>query len=405
MKIEEHYPLQEIHTFHLPVKTRYYVEYDNIDELCSFLSESPLLEQYPCYHMGGGSNLLFLHDYPGVILHSAIRFIEQVSENGDSLVLRAGAGVVWDDFVKYCVENNWGGVENLSLIPGEVGASAVQNIGAYGVEVKDVIEKVETIDIHTRQPRIFTNEECKYGYRDSIFKNEYRGQYIVTAVQYRLQKNATFHLDYGNLREAVARCSNPTLADVRRVVIEIRRSKLPDPDETGNAGSFFKNPVVPKAHYERLKKRYPDCKTYTDGEQFLADKDVELVSVAVRSPQHIDYAIRALEAGKYVLQHPAAFPFPLARWRKDTENLQAALAHFPGLEVIPSRTTFFLVRLKEGRAADLKRYLLDEHRLLIRDASNFRGLDEAYFRLSTQSPEVNTCLFQALKLWFAQDKT
>ena len=113
----------------------------------------------------------------------------------------------------------------------------------------------------------------------------------------------------------------------------------------------------------------------------------------------------AIEAGKYVLQHPAAFPFPLARWRKDTENLQAALAHFPGLEVMPSRTTFFLVRLKEGRAADLKRYLLDEHRLLIRDASNFRGLDEAYFRLSTQSPEVNTCLFQALKLWFAQDKT
>ena len=262
MKIEEHYPLQEIHTFHLPVKTRYYVEYDNIDELCSFLSESPLLEQYPCYHMGGGSNLLFLHDYPGVILHSAIRFIEQVSENGDSLVLRAGAGVVWDDFVKYCVENNWGGVENLSLIPGEVGASAVQNIGAYGVEVKDVIERVETIDIHTRQPHIFTNEECKYGYRDSIFKNEYRGQYIVTAVQYRLQKNATFHLDYGNLREAVARCSNPTLADVRRVVIEIRRSKLPDPDETGNAGSFFKNPVVPKAHYERLKKRYPDMPHY-----------------------------------------------------------------------------------------------------------------------------------------------
>ena len=113
----------------------------------------------------------------------------------------------------------------------------------------------------------------------------------------------------------------------------------------------------------------------------------------------------AIEAGKYVLQHPAAFPFPLARWRKDTETLQAALAHFPGLEVIPSSTTFFLVRLKEGRAADLKRYLLDEHRLLIRDASNFRGLDEAYFRLSTQSPEVNTCLFQALKLWFAQDKT
>lgn len=262
MRIEEHYSLQEIHTFHLPVKTRYYVEYDSIDELCAFLQESPLMAQYPCYHMGGGSNLLFLHDYPGIILHSAIRFIETVSTCDNFLVLRVGAGVVWDDFVKYCVDNQWGGIENLSLIPGEVGASAVQNIGAYGVEVKDVIEKVETIDIRTQQPCIFTNEECNYGYRDSIFKNEYRGQYIVTAVQYRLQKNAKLHLDYGNLREAVERCAEPSLADVRNAVIEIRRSKLPDPDVIGNAGSFFKNPVVPKTHYEWLKERFPDMPHY-----------------------------------------------------------------------------------------------------------------------------------------------
>ena len=267
MRIEAHCPLQEKHTFHLPVKARYYVEYDTVDELCAFLKDSPLSRQYPLYHIGGGSNLLFLHDYAGVILHSAIRYIETLSEDSDSLVLRVGAGVVWDDFVAYCVGQNWGGVENLSLIPGEVGASAVQNIGAYGVEVKDVIEKVETIDIHTAQPRVFTQEECAYGYRDSIFKNRYRGEYIVTAVQYRLQKKATLRLDYGNLREAVSKCASPTLADVRRAVVEIRRSKLPDPDEIGNAGSFFKNPVVPVAHYEALKKRFPDMPHYPVDEQ------------------------------------------------------------------------------------------------------------------------------------------
>lgn len=267
MRIEEHCPLQEKHTFHLPVKARYYVEYDTVDELCAFLKDSPLSRQYPLYHIGGGSNLLFLRDYAGVILHSAIRYIETLSEDSDLLVLRVGAGVVWDDFVAYCVGHNWGGIENLSLIPGEVGASAVQNIGAYGVEVKDVIEKVETIDIHTAQPRVFTQEECAYGYRDSIFKNRYRGEYIVTAVQYRLQKKATLRLDYGNLREAVSKCASPTLADVRRAVMEIRRSKLPDPDEIGNAGSFFKNPVVPIAHYEALKKRFPDMPHYPVDEQ------------------------------------------------------------------------------------------------------------------------------------------
>ena len=174
MKIYENYSLQERHTFHLPVKTRYYIEYDTVNELCAFIKENSLFREYPCYHIGGGSNLLFLQDYRGIILHSAIRFIECVGEDEDTVLLRVGSGVVWDDFVKYCVENNWGGVENLSLIPGEVGASAVQNIGAYGVEVKDVIEKVETIDMINGESHTFTNAECEYAYRDSIFKKELR---------------------------------------------------------------------------------------------------------------------------------------------------------------------------------------------------------------------------------------
>lgn len=262
MKIYENYSLQERHTFHLPVKTRYYIEYDTVNELCAFIKENSLFREYSCYHIGGGSNLLFLQDYRGIILHSAIRFIECVGEDEDTVLLRVGSGVVWDDFVKYCVENNWGGVENLSLIPGEVGASAVQNIGAYGVEVKDVIEKVETIDMQNGESRTFTNAECAYAYRDSIFKKELRGRYIVSAVQYRLQKNAGYHLDYGNLREAVERYTHPTLADVRKVVIEIRQSKLPDPDVIGNAGSFFKNPVVSIEHYKSLKERFPDMPHY-----------------------------------------------------------------------------------------------------------------------------------------------
>jgi UDP-N-acetylmuramate dehydrogenase len=174
--------------------------------------------------------------------------------------------MVWDDFVAYCVSNNYYGVENLSLIPGEVGASAVQNIGAYGMEVKDVIETVDTIHTKTLKERMFTNEECRYGYRKSIFKEELRGKYIITNVTFRLKKQPDYQLDYQHLREAVLQRGEINLANIRSTVISIRESKLPDPSITGNAGSFFMNPVIPKEKFEELQVSYPTMPHYPASE-------------------------------------------------------------------------------------------------------------------------------------------
>lgn len=261
IRIEENCFIKERHTFRMPVYARWFVEYDRVDDLVSLL-RSDLLREHPFLPIGGGSNLLFVHErYEGVLLHSTIRSIEVLRETDSELFVKAGSGVVWDDFVAHCVDRGWGGAENLSYIPGEVGASAVQNIGAYGVEVKDIIHEVETIEIATGQPRVFRNAECEYGYRSSIFKHELKGKYIVTAVTYRLQKNPVLHLDYGNLRNSLPE-GDITIADVRRAVIDIRRSKLPEPDEYGSAGSFFMNPVIPVEQYEKLKITYPDMPHY-----------------------------------------------------------------------------------------------------------------------------------------------
>lgn len=265
IRIEENYFIQALHTFRMPVYARWFVEYDQVDDLVSLL-HSDLLKHHPFLPMGGGSNLLFVHEhYNGVLLHSAIRTVDLLSESDSEVLVKVGAGVVWDDFVARCVAQGWGGAENLSYIPGEVGASAVQNIGAYGVEVKDIIAEVETLEIATGQPRIFQNAECEYGYRSSIFKHALKGKYIVTAVTYRLQKHPQLHLDYGNLRSSLSG-DHITIADVRRAVIDIRRSKLPEPDEYGSAGSFFMNPVIPVEQYEQLKVRFPDMPHYVADE-------------------------------------------------------------------------------------------------------------------------------------------
>ena len=261
MKIEENISIKDIHTFHLPVKTKWLAEYETIEELKQLL-RSDLLKQNPFFHIGGGSNLLFLHDYPGVLLHSCIRFFRIVKETDTQVYLQVGAGVKWDDCVVYAVDNGWGGMENLSWIPGEVGASAVQNIGAYGAEAKDVIAEVETLEIATGDVRIFTTEECEYGYRDRIFKQSLKGKYIVTSVTFRLDKSPVFRLDYGNLRSALPQGEAVTLQAVRDTVIAVRRSKLPEPEELGSAGSFFMNPVIPVEKYDALKLHYPDMPCY-----------------------------------------------------------------------------------------------------------------------------------------------
>ena len=262
MKIQKDYSLLQHNTFGMDVQASLFIEYASVIELKDILRQYSL-EAGRWLHVGGGSNLLFTEDYPGIILHSDIRGYEVVKEDAQDVIVRVGAGEVWDDFVAYTVAQGWYGAETLSLIPGEVGASAVQNIGAYGVEVKDLIVEVETIEVATGQERVFTNAECGYAYRESIFKHSLKGQYIVTKVSYRLSKKPFYHLDYGNVRtELEKRGCEQTLNNVRQVIIDIREAKLPDPKVQGNAGSFFMNPIVPRSQFEALQAVYPQMPHY-----------------------------------------------------------------------------------------------------------------------------------------------
>lgn len=261
MRIEQDYGLEKHNTFHLPVKTQYFVEYQTEQELQTILSDE-YFQECRILHIGSGSNLLFFDNFAGIVLHSAIKGIEKTKEDDKNVYLRVGAGVIWDDLVAYAVQNGWGGIENLSLIPGETGAAAIQNIGAYGAEVKDVIETVEAFERSTRTKRIFTREECNYGYRSSIFKTDCDDKYIVTYVTVCLSKQPGLSLSYGNLKEALAGYSEVSLATVREAIISIRRQKLPDPEQCGNAGSFFMNPVITNQHFEKLRLQYPSMPSY-----------------------------------------------------------------------------------------------------------------------------------------------
>lgn len=256
MKIINNCPLKERHTFGMDVMADRLIEFANEDELKSALTGAVK----PLLFMGGGSNLLFLNNYSGTVLHSVIDNINIVAEDDNSVSVRVGSGVVWDDFVAYCVEKGWWGVENLSLIPGEVGASAVQNIGAYGVEVKDVLQSIEAISVDDLSKRIFTNAECNYAYRDSIFKKSLKGKYVITYVTYRLSKKANPNIGYGALKSVLA--ENPSLKEIRDAIIAVRNSKLPDPKVYGNAGSFFMNPVIPMEQFVELQRRYPEIPSY-----------------------------------------------------------------------------------------------------------------------------------------------
>ncbi len=237
------------------------MEYENENELEKILHDE-YFQECISLHIGSGSNLLFLNDYNGIILHSAIQGISVREETENHVTLRIGAAEIWDNVVAYAVKNGWGGIENLSLIPGETGAAAVQNIGAYGVEIKDVIESVETYNQLSFEKKTFTRDDCMYGYRYSYFKNEHNDPYIITYVTIRLSKNPQPNLEYGNLIQELSGTVNPGLEEVRQAVIRIRRSKLPDPEITGNAGSFFTNPVIHSDHFEQLKKQFPDIPGY-----------------------------------------------------------------------------------------------------------------------------------------------
>ena len=244
--------LTKMNTFGMKVKARCFIEYDSVADLVDIEFEELAR---PVLHIGGGSNLLFTDDFKGTVLHSKIDFIEILDE-GPEVLVSGGAGVVFDDFCSWAAKEGLWGVENLSYIPGEVGASAVQNIGAYGVEVKDVIRKVYCYDTVEEEFVHFDVEECRYGYRDSIFKSpEIKGRYIVTHVVFALSRDPRPVLDYGHLRDAVAEsASHPAdPALIRKVIIKIRKEKLPEPSVMGSAGSFFKNPVISMEHFQRIE--------------------------------------------------------------------------------------------------------------------------------------------------------
>ena len=247
------YDLSAQNTFRMKVSCACYVEYETVKELEGLNFErlpKPLL------HIGAGSNLLFTGDFPGTVLHSNIEFIKYVDVGLDEVPVMVGAGVVWDHFVEEACRHGLWGAENLSLIPGEVGAAAVQNIGAYGVEVKDIISGVVAFDLQERKKVKFTREECRYGYRDSLFKQpEAKGRYVITSVLFRLTRKHSPRLEYKGVQEALGpavMADSLTPQAVRDAIVRIRRQKLPDPEELGSAGSFFKNPVVSREDFARI---------------------------------------------------------------------------------------------------------------------------------------------------------
>ena len=238
-----------MNTFGMKVKARCFIEYDSVADLVDIEFEELAR---PVLHIGGGSNLLFTDDFKGTVLHSKINFIEEIGSEGDMVLVSVGAGVIFDDFCDWAAKEGLWGVENLSYIPGEVGASAVQNIGAYGVEVKDVIHKVYCYDTVEEEFVSFDVDECEYGYRDSVFKDpELKGRYIVTHVVFALSREAQPQLEYAHLREAVG--ENVTVAQIRKTIIKIRKEKLPEPSVMGSAGSFFKNPVISAEHFKQIE--------------------------------------------------------------------------------------------------------------------------------------------------------
>jgi UDP-N-acetylmuramate dehydrogenase len=257
---QENYSLLRHNTFGIDAKCKRFIEYSSVEEAQQVARMITDADQ-PLLILGGGSNLLLTGDYNGTVLHSGIRFLEQT----DECHIRCGSGFIWDDVVDYCVANNLYGAENLSIIPGEVGASAVQNIGAYGAEAKDLIECVEAVEIETGQICRFTNTECAYSYRQSKFKHAWKNRFLITAVTYKLSKTYNPKLDYGNIRVALAAkgIDNPTAMQLRETIIDIRNAKLPDPKVLGNAGSFFMNPVVPTHKYNQLAQQYVGMPHYT----------------------------------------------------------------------------------------------------------------------------------------------
>ena len=268
MQLREEISLKPFNTFGIDVRARFFAEAlteEDIIKLAGNLREDYL----PLLILGGGSNILFTKDFPGTVMKISMKGIHVIKEDEDTVWVKAGAGENWDDLVKFCVDNGWGGLENLSAIPGNAGTSPVQNIGAYGVEMKDTFFELETFDLESKGKKIFSKEECGFGYRESIFKLKYKGRFIILNVTFRLLKKPVLHLDYGNIREELTlmTADHPGITDVREAICRIRSRKLPDPAVIGNAGSFFKNPVILPQQFENLKQSFPGIVSFPQDEK------------------------------------------------------------------------------------------------------------------------------------------
>ncbi len=266
--IREWVSLKPHNSFHIDANTAFWAEISSTAELLRLMDTVIFLEQ-PRFILGGGSNILFTQDFPGLIMKIRIPGITVLSENDREVVLQAGAGVIWDDLVRHAIDRGWGGLENLSMIPGETGAAPIQNIGAYGVELESVFVSLDAMDLKTGELTRFDRGMCRFGYRDSIFKRDLKGKFLITSVTLRLSKQPRLHLEYGNLRD-VLRADGITEPDIRHIgsaVRKIRSSKLPDPSVTGNAGSFFKNPVISQDQFRKLSEMHPGIPSYPAGNQ------------------------------------------------------------------------------------------------------------------------------------------
>lgn len=262
MKLQKNISLKPYNTFGIDVSAYFFIQVRSMDELKKILSEDEF-RYVPKLILGGGSNVLFTKDVDALVIHNGMHGIEVVKEDYHHVYIRAGAGVEWNDLVVYCVNNNYGGLENLSLIPGSVGAAPMQNIGAYGVELKDCFYELVALDIQTLEERIFTKEECNFGYRESIFKHEAKGKYIIASVTLCLSKHAILNTGYGAIEHELHNMNaEATIKNISDAVCNIRRSKLPDWKMIGNAGSFFKNPEISEQKFDQLISKFPVMPNY-----------------------------------------------------------------------------------------------------------------------------------------------
>lgn len=265
MKIEQNISLKPYNSFGIEVYAEYFANFNSEEVLLQLLEE---FSRNNHFILGGGSNILLVNNIKGIVLRNQIKGIHILEENEEHVIIECGGGEVWNDLVNYAVSNNLGGIENLSLIPGFTGAAPIQNIGAYGVEQKDCFVSADVYLIKEKIIRRFSRNDCEFGYRDSIFKTRLKGNFVILKIRYRLSKYPKINLEYGAIKEELGKLniSNPNINDVSKAVIKIRSSKLPDPALIGNAGSFFKNPVISVAQFEKLKNTYPGIPSFPSGE-------------------------------------------------------------------------------------------------------------------------------------------